>query len=117
MSDATTAVWIDPARRCGEPCIGGTRIPVSMVIATVWNRGLDVVFECWPNLTRQQVLNACWYAGSGNVVRLHGKGGRYVAYRGPWRKRWGAWAEQVHEGLWSSDVDDLDDPPRAGDSA
>lgn len=111
MSDA--AVWIDPARRSGEPCVGGTRIPVNMVINIVWKRGLDVAYECWPDLTRQEILGACWYAGAGNVVRLHGKGGKYVAYRGPWRKRWGAWAAEVHQAMWSGRWDDVPDPPGA----
>lgn len=115
MSDAY--VWIDPARKSGEPCIGGHRLPVEMVIATVWRSGLDEALHCWPQLTRGQVLVACWYAGAGNVVRLHGRGGAYVGYRGPWRKRWGAWAAEVHDGLWLSatvDYDVIPDPPLDG---
>lgn len=111
MSDAY--VWIDPARRSGEPCIGGHRLPVELVIDAVWAGGVDHAMFQW-SLSRAQVLVACWYSGSGNVVRLHGKDSRYVAYRGPWRKRWGAWAAEVHQALWQSttcDYAEVPDPP------
>ncbi len=112
MSDAY--VWIDPARKSGEPCVGGHRVPVEMVIGVVWESSVDNAMDLWC-LTRAEVLGACWYAGVGNVVRLHGKGGKYVAHRGPWRKRWGVWARQVHGALWSSTTCNygaVPDPPR-----
>lgn len=111
MSDAY--VWIDPARKSGEPCVGGHRLPIGLVIDTAWVHGIAEAMTTY-DLTRAQVLVACWYAGSGNVVRLHGKGGRYVARRGPWRKRWGAWAAEVHQALWQSTTVDyaaIPDPP------
>lgn len=106
-------VWIDPARKSGEPCIGGHRLPVEMVVDSVWSSGIEQAMGTYC-LTRAQVLVACWYAGAGNVVRLHGRGGQYVARRGPWRKRWGAWAAEVHQALWSTtsvDYDVVPDPP------
>lgn len=103
-------VWIDPARRSGEPCIGGTRVPVDMVVNHVWQRGVDSAMDTWC-LDRAQVLHACWYAGAGFVTRLHGKGGQYVARRGPWRKRWADWARAVHGSLWHQNLDDIPDPP------
>ena len=114
MSDAY--VWIDPARCSGEPCIGGTRINVSLVVGNVWTHGVENAMDLWC-LTRGQVLGACWYAGAGNVVRVHGKGGKYVGHRGPWRKRWGAWAHEVHGHLWKQELDDVTDPPMAKDFA
>jgi len=113
MSDAY--VWIDPARKSGEPCVGGYRLPVDLVIVTVWVHGVAEAMTTY-DLTRAQVIVTCWYAGAGNVVRLHGKGGKYVARRGPWRKRWGAWAVEVHGALWASttvDYDEVPDPPTA----
>lgn len=112
MSDAY--IWIDPARKSGEPCIGGTRLDLDIVVETVWHSGADNALDLWPQLSRGQVLVACWYVGAGNVVRLHGRGGKHVAYRGPWRKRWGSWAAEVHQALWSSttvDYDAIPDPP------
>jgi uncharacterized protein (DUF433 family) len=105
------AVWIDPGRCSGEPCVSGHRIPVELVIGSVWWHGVDSAMGTYA-LTREEVLGACWYAGAGNVVRLHGKGGRYVARRGPWRKRWGAWAWESHDALWNHLYDDVNDPPR-----
>lgn len=115
MSDAY--VWIDPARRSGEPCIGGHRLPVEMVVDAVWSAGVAQALGLWPQIDRAQVLVACWYAGAGNVVRLHGKGGKYVAHRGPWRKRWGTWAKDSHQALWEQRFDDVTDPPSANSSA
>lgn len=110
MSDDEGYVWIDPGRKSGEPCIGGHRVDVGMVIGCVWDSDVRNAMDLWC-LTRPEVLTACWYAGVGNVVRLHGKGGKYVARRGPWRTRWGAWAAESHPALWSHRYDDVTNPP------
>jgi hypothetical protein len=113
MSDAY--VWIDPARRSGEPCIGGHRLPVEMVCDAVWSAGVEQAIDLWC-LARQEVLVACWYAGVGYPVRLHNNRSEYRPYRGPWRKRWGTWAADVHQALWSVttvDYDAIADPPTA----
>ena len=112
-------VWIDPARKSGEPCIGGHRLSVELVIESVWYGDVRTAMATY-EISRAQVLTACWYAGVGNVIRLHGKGGKYVGHRGPWRKRWGAWAADVHQALWQSttvDYDAIPDPPNAEASA
>jgi uncharacterized protein (DUF433 family) len=110
------AVWIDPGRHGGDPCCGGTRVPVNLVVATVWRDGVDTAIDCW-DLTRGQVLNACWYAAVINMVDIYKhRGTGYRSRGGPWRGRWGDWAEQVHGRLWSSDVADVPDPPRQGDA-
>jgi hypothetical protein len=65
-------------------------------------------------VTRAQVLAACWYAGAG----LHNARSEYAPYRGPWRKRWGMWATEVHGALWSVstvDYDAIPDPPTKGE--
>lgn len=113
MSDAY--VWIDPARRSGEPLIGGHRLPVELVIGMVWDGDVRTAMLTW-DLTRAEVLGACWYAGIGYPVRLHAKDGTYRPYRGPWSKRWGTWAAQVHDALWAVttvNYDDVPDPPLA----
>lgn len=111
MSDAY--VWIDPARRSGEPCVGGTRIPVEMVVGVVWAYGMSEAITHWPDLTRAQVLTACWYAGTGYPVRLHGEDGGYRPKPWPRADRWGEWAQAMHDALWSGRPDDVTDPPSA----
>lgn len=106
-------VWIDPARKSGEPCVGGTRVPVEMVADIVWAHGVDEALTQWPYITRPQILNACWYAAVGNVVRLHGKGGKYVARRWAHRTNWARWARDAHQALWEGRFDDVTDPSRA----
>lgn len=111
MSDAY--VWIDPARRSGEPCIGGTRVPVYMVVEMVWANGVTVAEETWC-LSRAQVLVACWYAGAGFPVQLHGRGGYQTRFPAVWRRRWRTWAEQVAGDLWAASgvyCDAIPDPP------
>lgn len=109
---STDGVWVHPAIRSGEPCVGGTRVPVDMVVRLVWENDVEVAMDTW-ELTRGQVLNACWYAAVVNVTRVHKRGGEYSTKRGPWRKRWGAWAKQVHGDLWKSTVNDdvIPNPP------
>lgn len=105
-------VWIDPGRLSGTPCVGGTHVPVYMVVGMVWASGVDEAMDCW-DLTRGQVLNACWYAAAVNVVHIwrrrppHG----LALGRSPWRRRWLAWAEQVKGDLWASEYGRAADPP------
>lgn len=113
---ACEAVWIDPGRCGGDPCCGGTRVPVHLVAGMVWRDGVDAATDCW-DLTRTQVLHACWYAAVINVVTIYKrKGPGYSTRRGPWRARWGDWAEQAHDQLWHNDTTDIPDPPRHGDA-
>lgn len=116
-------VWIDPARRSGEPCISGTRTPVEHVVECVWDGGVDLAAHAY-QLSRAQVLVACWYAGAYGVTVLHGRqtnAGRAdyrphyrERFREPWRARWRDWAESVAIPLWrvsEIDYDAIPDPP------
>jgi uncharacterized protein (DUF433 family) len=59
MSDA--AIWIDPARQCGAPCIYGTRIPVETIALFGVYDGVDRAMSAY-GITRRQVLVACaWW--------------------------------------------------------
>lgn len=111
MSQGHPFVAIDPAMRSGQPTINGTRLPVDAVAGMVWAEGVDVAVEEY-DLTRADVLVACWYAGS------YGLPGRRKALFPVrlWVKRWGAWADSVHQALWSVttvDYEAIPDPPRA----
>ncbi len=97
-------VWVCPGRQSGQPCVGGHRIPVDMVVDMVWWNGVRDAMRAW-ELTRGEVLAACWYAAEINVVRLG------QSRRGPWRARWGAWAEDAHGALWKGDYKAVADPP------
>ena len=116
MKDEGAHVWIDPARRSGEPCIGGHRLGVELVIESVWYGDVHQAIATY-DITRGQVLVACWYAGAGYPVRLHNKRSEYKPHRGPWAKRWGPWAADVHQALWQStsvDYDAIPAPPTVG---
>jgi uncharacterized protein (DUF433 family) len=109
---ADSGVWIDPARLSGEPCCGGTRVPVYMVVAMVWEHGVDEAMDTW-SLTRGQVLCACWYAAAGGPVYLWSSRTRGLLrrHRSPWPSRWRVWAEEHHGLLWHHAYDDCPDPP------
>lgn len=88
-------VWVAPGRLGGKPCIGGHRLSVDQVTRIAVD-GVDAVLTGWPYLTRAQVLVACWYQ----------------AVHGPraWRRRWGAWADEHGDAMWSGNWDQVPDP-------
>lgn len=88
------AIWIDPARRSGEACISGTRIPVESVAAVVFGSSVDQAMYQWPQIERWHVVAACWYAAK------HSR--RYRSWK-PWAKQW--------EGeMWSRNYEAVPDP-------
>ena len=103
--EAEAAVWINPARMGGQPCIYGTRLSVEQVAGIVWEHGVDEVTNGW-DVTRHQVLVACWYAVAFAEMYPH------QARRGPWRRRWGAWAEGAERWLRGGDETAQDPPQR-----
>lgn len=52
----------DPGLHHGEPCIKGTRIAVSVIVATIADLSIDEVLRQYPNLTREDVQAALFYA-------------------------------------------------------
>lgn len=102
-------VSVNPAMRSGQPTINGTRLPVDAVAGMVWAEGVDVAVEEY-DLTRADVLVACWYAGR---YGLPGQREALFPVR-LWPKRWGAWAAEVGPCLWAVtrvDYDAIPDPP------
>jgi uncharacterized protein (DUF433 family)/plasmid maintenance system antidote protein VapI len=57
------AVWIDPGRMQGAPCLGGHRIPVSSVMSFLEGEtgGEETAMLAYPQLTVEQVRLARWY--------------------------------------------------------
>lgn len=83
-------VWVTPARQGGEPCVGGTRIPTS-IIANICEphedaETIDSVCRMY-NLTRPQVICALWWE--------HGRGD----YRFDRRTKRGRWLSAAHSHL------------------
>ena len=87
-------VWIDPGRMGGTPCLSGRRLPTESVATVTWTRGMAEACSCW-DLSRSEVLVACWYE---------------------WRHRnsekpRGRWAKRAFPLLWKGDYDAVPDPP------
>lgn len=89
-------VTADPAMRSGQPCVNGTRVPVESVAYAVWLDGGAYAAASDYDLTRHDVLVACWYAGTYGLP-----GRRTLTPSRMWRERWGPWAREVHDSLWS----------------
>jgi len=101
-ANVSDCVWVSPQRLGGKPCIGGTRISADTVARYVWCDGVDPVRVAFPGLIRAQTLIACWY-----VVRYG------LAVWG-WADRWGTWADEHEQALWSGRWDEVPDPPSEG---
>ena len=52
----------DPELRGGEPCIKGTRIPVSVLVASLTEMSIDDLLREYPQLARKDVHAALLYA-------------------------------------------------------
>lgn len=117
------SIAVDPAVLSGTPCLSGTRIPVYLIVDVAWNEGIAPAMEMW-NLTREQVLVACWFAGAYGTVELqehpnddtdsHEEWAR--VYRAEpvdtvWLERWREWAHTYSGDLWHMDYDNVPDPP------
>ena len=55
-------VVCDPEIRGGEPCIRGTRIPVSILVASLAEMSIDELLREYPQLARKDIQAALLYA-------------------------------------------------------
>ena len=56
-------IVIDPKRHGGEPCIKGTRVPVSIIVASIADGDTEeVLLASYPSLTREDIRAALKYA-------------------------------------------------------
>lgn len=64
MSDGTSQERIvcDPDLLHGEPCIRGTRIPVSIIVASLADFSIERLLTEYPQLTREDIRAALRYA-------------------------------------------------------
>lgn len=61
-------ITVDPQIHHGEPCIAGTRVPVTMIVGSLADgMTMDEVLQEYPQLTRESLRAALAYAAE--VVR------------------------------------------------
>lgn len=63
----TTDTWrqrivCDPRLHHGEPCIKGTRVAVSVIVASLADLSTEEILRQFPQLTREDVQAALFYA-------------------------------------------------------
>jgi uncharacterized protein (DUF433 family) len=97
-TELAQCVWVTPQRLGGAACVGGTRIS-AITVARIAVDGIDAVLVAYPDLTRVQVLIACWYVAQHGAKR--------------WADAWGAWADEHEQAMWSGNWDKVPDPPCA----
>jgi uncharacterized protein (DUF433 family) len=83
-------VWIAPGRYSGEPCIGGHRMPTRQVADGILAGFGEREYTNGYDLTRNEVLVACWFEAR------HGRSRRL-------RKAWRKWLAKYDGELWSSE--------------
>jgi uncharacterized protein (DUF433 family) len=64
MANATwrDRIVCDPDLHHGEPCVRGTRIPVSILVASLADMTIEELLTEYPQLTREDVQAALFYA-------------------------------------------------------
>jgi uncharacterized protein (DUF433 family) len=61
-------ISVDPEVHHGEPCIKGTRIPVSMIVGSIADgMSFDEILDAYPQLKKESVQAALAYAA--DIVR------------------------------------------------
>jgi uncharacterized protein (DUF433 family) len=56
-------ILIDPAIHHGEPCIKGTRVPVSIIVGSVADGDTsEQILRSWPQLTSEDIKAALKFA-------------------------------------------------------
>lgn len=61
-------ISVDPEIHHGEPCIKGTRIPVSIIVGSVADgMSFDVIIDAYPKLKKESIQAALAYAA--DIVR------------------------------------------------
>lgn len=61
-------ITIDPGIHHGEPCIKGTRVPVSIIVGSIADgMTFDEILDAYPQLKRESIQAALAYAAE--VVR------------------------------------------------
>jgi uncharacterized protein (DUF433 family) len=75
-TDWRDRISIDPTIHHGDPCIRGTRVPVSVIVGSVADGdSIDAILAAYPALTRDDVFAALKFAaeavGRFDSIPLH----------------------------------------------
>jgi uncharacterized protein (DUF433 family) len=102
------AIWIDPARMGGKPCLYGTRIDVDTVVNVVWHHGVQYFLDDYDSDSRRNVLACCvWWVQD---CRLDSRDRAEVRHANAWAE----WAFEAHQVLRDADAAtaaSIPDPP------
>ncbi len=60
----------DPQLHHGEPCIKGTRIAVSVIVASLADMDKDALLKQFPQLTHEDIQAALYYASEASHTTL-----------------------------------------------
>jgi uncharacterized protein (DUF433 family) len=60
----------DPQLHHGEPCIRGTRIAVSVIVASLADVNMDELLRQYPQLTREDIQAALYFASEASHTTL-----------------------------------------------
>ena len=105
-------ICVDPARRWGDHTIRDSRLPVWAVVSSLAaGESVDEVADDY-NITRADVLCACWYVG------MYGLPGIDGARR--WQRALREWAKPAGSAMWHAGTCDyaaIPDPPLGPDEA
>ncbi len=56
-------ILVDPRIHAGEPCVKGTRVPVSVVVGSIADGDdIDTLIKSYPTLTREDIRACLRYA-------------------------------------------------------
>ena len=102
-------VWVDPGRQFGGPCVAGTRVTVETVAVDVWSGGVSRSMEA-VDLTREQVLVACWFHACWRP-----RGVKEGAALRASAVAWAGWVAEHERAIWESAWDQIPDPPSKAD--
>jgi uncharacterized protein (DUF433 family) len=74
-------IAIDPAIHDGDPCIKGTRVPVSVIVASIADGDtFDQIQDAYPHLTADDIRAALKFAAeavsNSDFIPLHRNGGK-----------------------------------------
>jgi uncharacterized protein (DUF433 family) len=61
-SDWKQRIVCDPQLHHGEPCIRGTRIAISVIVASLADFSMEGLFRQYPQLTREDIQAALYFA-------------------------------------------------------
>ena len=65
MSEWRKRISVDPAVHHGDPCIAGSRIPVSVIVGSIADGdSVEQLLKSYPQLRREDVQSALHYAAA-----------------------------------------------------